>query len=133
VLGALGAGIADDKAIYLFVPDMVKFYLGEEPILKNVPTWRCAGRTICKYVLEHLKDLVVKASTARAATGMLIGPHATKNEIDEPSAPRSRRTRQVHRPADAGAVDLRRPSSTAAWRRAMSTCGPSCLSRQGNP
>jgi uncharacterized circularly permuted ATP-grasp superfamily protein len=55
-----GAGVADDKAIYAFVPDMIKFYLGERPILENVPTWRCAAPDDVKYVLDNLKDLVVK-------------------------------------------------------------------------
>ena len=79
---APGAGVADDKAIYVFVPDMIKFYLGEKPILENVQTWRCAEPDDCKYVLENLKDLVIKRVHGSGGYGMLIGPHAAKKEID---------------------------------------------------
>jgi len=79
---APGAGVADDKAIYVFVPDMIKFYLGEKPILDNVQTWRCAQPDDCKYVIENLKDLVIKRVHGSGGYGMLIGPHATKKEID---------------------------------------------------
>ena len=58
---AVGTGIADDKAVYSFMPAIVKFYLGEEPILKNVPTWRCREEEHLAYVLEHLHELVVTA------------------------------------------------------------------------
>src|SRR5262249_31441625 len=57
---APGAGIADDKAVYLYVPEMIRFYLGEEPILNNVPTWDCANEGALAYVLDHLEELVVK-------------------------------------------------------------------------
>ncbi|MEC9431321.1 MAG: circularly permuted type 2 ATP-grasp protein [Pseudomonadota bacterium] len=77
---APGAGVADDKAIYTFVPDMIRFYLGEKPILDNVPTWRCAETDSCKYVLEHLDELVVKEVHGSGGYGMLIGPKATKEE-----------------------------------------------------
>jgi len=79
---APGAGVADDKAIYVFVPDMIKFYLGEKPILENVQTWRCAQPDDCKYVLDNLKDLVIKRVHGSGGYGMLIGPHAAKKEID---------------------------------------------------
>ncbi|MFN4354472.1 circularly permuted type 2 ATP-grasp protein [Parvibaculum sp.] len=79
---AVGAGIADDKAIYTYVPEMVKFYLGETPILKNVPTWRCSEKDEAAYVLEHLGDLVVKEVHGSGGYGMLVGPKATKEEIE---------------------------------------------------
>ncbi|SDW81361.1 Uncharacterized conserved protein, circularly permuted ATPgrasp superfamily [Albimonas donghaensis] len=79
---APGAGVADDKAIYTFVPDMIRFYLGEKPILDNVPTWRCAETDSCKYVLEHLDELVVKEVHGSGGYGMLIGPKATKEECE---------------------------------------------------
>lgn len=79
---APGAGVADDKAIYVFVPDMIRFYLGETPILDNVPTWRCAKADDLEYVLANLKDLVVKRVHGSGGYGMLIGPHATKKEIE---------------------------------------------------
>jgi uncharacterized circularly permuted ATP-grasp superfamily protein len=83
---AVGTGIADDKAVYSYMPDIVKFYLGEEPILKNVPTYRCREADDLKYVLDNLKDLVVKEVHGSGGYGMLIGPAATKEQID-PSAP----------------------------------------------
>jgi uncharacterized circularly permuted ATP-grasp superfamily protein len=81
ICSAPGAGVADDKAIYTFVPEMVRFYLGEEPILENVPTWQCAKADDCKYVLEHLAELVVKEVHGSGGYGMLVGPKATKEEI----------------------------------------------------
>lgn len=79
---AVGAGIADDKAIYTYVPEMVEFYLGEKPILKNVPTWRCSEKDDAAYVLEHLPELVVKEVHGSGGYGMLVGPKATKEEIE---------------------------------------------------
>ena len=79
---AVGAGIADDKAIYTYVPEMVEFYLGEKPILKNVPTWRCGEKDDAAYVLEHLSELVVKEVHGSGGYGMLVGPKATKEEIE---------------------------------------------------
>ncbi len=78
---AVGAGIADDKAIYTYVPKMVEFYLGEKPILKNVPTWRCSEKDDLAYVKEHLPELVVKEVHGSGGYGMLVGPKATKEEI----------------------------------------------------
>uniref|UniRef100_UPI0035AD8299 circularly permuted type 2 ATP-grasp protein n=1 Tax=Stella sp. TaxID=2912054 RepID=UPI0035AD8299 len=77
---AVGAGIADDKAVYIHVPEMVRFYLGEEPILKNVPTWSCAKPDERAYVLEHLAELVVKDVHGSGGYGMLVGPHASRAE-----------------------------------------------------
>ncbi|WP_112322293.1 circularly permuted type 2 ATP-grasp protein [Oceanibium sediminis] len=81
ICSAPGAGVADDKAIYTYVPEMIRFYLGEEPILQNVPTWRCGDADSLKYVLENLKDLVVKEVHGSGGYGMLVGPAATKEEI----------------------------------------------------
>ncbi|MCB9942541.1 MAG: circularly permuted type 2 ATP-grasp protein [Geminicoccaceae bacterium] len=80
---AVGAGIADDKAIYTYVPEMVRFYLGEAPILKNVPTWRCSEADSLAYVHEHLDELVVKAVHGSGGYGMLVGPHASRAEIED--------------------------------------------------
>jgi uncharacterized circularly permuted ATP-grasp superfamily protein len=71
---AVGTGIADDKAVYSYMPEIVKFYLGEEPILKNVPTWRCREEKHLAYVLDHLDELVVKEVHGSGGYGMLIGP-----------------------------------------------------------
>jgi uncharacterized circularly permuted ATP-grasp superfamily protein len=77
---APGAGIADDKAIYPYVPEMVRFYLGEEPLLANVPTYLCERDEDRKYVLAHLDQLVVKLAKGSGGYGMLIGPHATQEQ-----------------------------------------------------
>ena len=80
---AVGTGIADDKAIYTYMPDIIRFFTGEEPILKNVPTWRCREEDSLKYVLEHLGELVVKEVNGSGGYGMLVGPHATARQIEE--------------------------------------------------
>jgi uncharacterized circularly permuted ATP-grasp superfamily protein len=80
---AIGTGVADDKSIYPYVPDMVRFYLGEEPILRNVPTWQCRKPDDCAYVLANLKDLVVKEVHGAGGYGMLVGPAASGSEIAE--------------------------------------------------
>ncbi len=82
ICSAPGAGVADDKAIYTYVPEMIRFYLGEEPILKNVPTWRCSETEDLKYVLDHLGELVVKEVHGSGGYGMLVGPAATRDEIE---------------------------------------------------
>ena len=74
---AVGTGIADDKAIYTYVPDLIKFYLGEDPLLQNVPTYRCREPDQLKYVLERLDQLVVKEVNGSGGYGMLVGPHAS--------------------------------------------------------
>jgi uncharacterized circularly permuted ATP-grasp superfamily protein len=79
---APGAGIADDKAVYMHVPEMIRFYLGEDPILSNVPTWDCANEGALAYVLDHLEELVVKEARGSGGHGMLVGPHATKKMRD---------------------------------------------------
>ncbi len=103
---AVGTGIADDKAIYSYMPDIVKFYLGEEPILKNVPTWRCREPKDLAYVLDNLGELVVKEVHGSGGYGMLIGPAATKATIEAFRDKLKREPEGFHRPADAGAVDL---------------------------
>ena len=80
---AVGTGVADDKAVYSYMPEIVKFYLGEEPILKNVPTWRCREPEELKYVLDKLPELVVKEVHGSGGYGMLIGPKATTAEIEQ--------------------------------------------------
>jgi uncharacterized circularly permuted ATP-grasp superfamily protein len=79
---AIGTGVADDKSIYPFVPDMISFYLSEEPILKNVPTWQCRKPDELSYVLANLADLVVKEVHGAGGYGMLVGPTASKAEIE---------------------------------------------------
>ncbi len=79
---APGAGVADDKAVYTYMPDIIRFYLGEEAKLKNVATWRCREQDALKYVLEHLSELVVKEVNGSGGYGMLVGPHASKEQIE---------------------------------------------------
>jgi len=81
IANAPGTGIADDKAIYSYMPEIVEFYTGEKPILQNVPTWRCSEDDALKYVLDNLKDLVVKEVHGSGGYGMLIGPAASKKEL----------------------------------------------------
>ena len=82
ICSAPGAGVADDKAVYCFVPEMIRFYLGEEPILQNVPTWQCHKQDDLKYVLENLAELVVKEVHGSGGYGMLVGPKCTKAEVE---------------------------------------------------
>ena len=79
---AIGTGVADDKSIYPYVPKMIEFYLGEKPILENVPTYLCRESDDLKYVLAHLGELVVKEVHGAGGYGMLVGPASTKAEIE---------------------------------------------------
>ncbi len=81
IANAPGTGIADDKAIYSFMPEIVEFYTGEKPLLANVPTWRCSEPDSLAYVLDNLADLVVKEVHGSGGYGMLIGPTSSKKEI----------------------------------------------------
>ena len=83
ICSAPGAGVADDKAVYTYVPEMIRFYLGEEPILENVPTWKCAEADEYKYVDENMAELVVKEVHGSGGYGMLVGPKSTKAEVEE--------------------------------------------------
>jgi uncharacterized circularly permuted ATP-grasp superfamily protein len=78
---AIGTGVADDKSIYPYVPDMIRFYLSEEPILNNVPTYQCRKKEDLQYTLDHLPELVVKEVHGAGGYGMLVGPAATQAEI----------------------------------------------------
>jgi uncharacterized circularly permuted ATP-grasp superfamily protein len=80
---AIGTGVADDKSIYPYVPQMIEFYLGEKPILKNVPTYMCRNDDDLKYTLANLKDLVVKEVHGAGGYGMLVGPASTQAEIED--------------------------------------------------
>ena len=82
IANAPGTGIADDKAIYSFMPEIVEFYTGEKPLLPNVQTWRCADPESCRFVMANLKDLVVKEVHGSGGYGMLIGPAASRAELE---------------------------------------------------
>ena len=83
VVNAPGTGVSDDKAVYAYVPTIIKYYLAEEPILRNVPTYVCSDERDRAYVLEHLDQLVVKATNEAGGYGMMIGPHASKQERED--------------------------------------------------
>ncbi len=80
---AIGTGVADDKSIYPYVPDLIRFYLSEEPIIHNVPTWQCRKPDDLKEVLSRLPELVVKEVHGAGGYGMLVGPASTKQEIED--------------------------------------------------
>ena len=80
---APGTGVADDKVVYAYIPRVVKYYLGEDILLPNVPTYICAEEPDLKYVLEHLGELVVKAANESGGYGMLVGPHSTQAQREE--------------------------------------------------
>jgi uncharacterized circularly permuted ATP-grasp superfamily protein len=82
IVNAPGAGIADDKSIYCCMPDIIEFYTGRAPILKNIPTWSCREPDDLAYVVEHLSDLVVKQVHGSGGYGMLVGPAASADEIE---------------------------------------------------
>ncbi|MEM9581155.1 MAG: circularly permuted type 2 ATP-grasp protein, partial [Pseudomonadota bacterium] len=83
IANAPGTGVSDDKAIYSYMPDIVEFYTGERALLKNVETFRCAEEDSFKYVLDNLAELVVKEVHGSGGYGMLVGPAATKAEIED--------------------------------------------------
>ncbi len=91
---AVGTGAVDDKAVYSYMPEIVKFYLGEEPLLRNVPTWRCREADHLKEVLDRLPELVVKETHGSGGYGMLVGPMADKKTIED------FRAKLKHAPAD---------------------------------
>ena len=80
---APGAGVADDKVIYAFVPDIIRYYLKEEPILKNVKTYLCYDKEQREYVIDNIEKLVIKPANESGGYGMLVGPHSTKKERDK--------------------------------------------------
>jgi hypothetical protein len=100
ILNAVGTGVADDKAVYAYVPAMIRFYLSEEPVLQNVETYLLSNPSHRAFVLEHLDELVVKAVGESGGYGMLIGPHSTAKQREE-FRDRILDPAQLHRAADA--------------------------------
>ncbi len=122
LVNAPGTGVADDKVVYAFVPEMIRYYLGEEPILQNIETFVCARDKDRDYVLDHLDQLVVKAANEAGGYGMLVGPQSTKEEQDtfkrliqenprnyiaQPTIPFSRCPSFINGKIEARHVDLR--------------------------
>ena len=117
---AIGTGVADDKAIYPYVPEMIRFYLGEDAILENVPTYQATDEDDRAYVLDHLEELVVKAVDQSGGYGMLIGPASTRGRARGVPPPHRRRAAELHRAADDRALpapDLRRRRAARLPRR----------------
>ena len=80
---APGSGVADDKVVYSYVPDIVEYYMGEKPVIPNVPTWRCSDPKQLDHVIANIAELVVKPANESGGYGMLVGPHASKAEHDK--------------------------------------------------
>jgi uncharacterized circularly permuted ATP-grasp superfamily protein len=115
---APGNGVADDKAVYAFVPEMIRFYLSQEPLLAQVPTWLCLRDDDRAYVLEHLHELVVKAVDEAGGYGMLMGPQSTAAERED----FARRIRaEPRRYIAQGRVEL---STCPTWDKASNTVVP---------
>ena len=134
IANAIGTGVADDKSIYPYVPDMIRFYLGQAPIIGNVHTWmlRNAGGPGLR-ARASCSELVVKEVHGAGGYGMLIGPAATHARRSRFPAPDHRHPRALHRAAHAWRSPPVRPSPRRARRRATSTCGPSCCPAAMSP
>ena len=133
IANAIGTGVADDKAIYYYVPEMIRFYLGEEPILDNVPTYLLVRRRpSAQHVLGRLDELVVKPTSESGGKGVFIGPQATEAEREAQARMIEDDPHRVHRPGARAPLDRPdRDRRTAGWRRATSTCGRSpCSARR---
>lgn len=111
LLNAVGNGVADDKGIYPFVPDMIEFYLSERPLLEQVETYVCMRQDDCRYVLDHLGELVVKAVNESGGYGMLVGPKSTKKQIEQ------FRERVARNPRNYVAQPLVELSACPTWTR----------------
>ena len=128
IVNAPGAGIADDKSIYTYMPDIIEFYTGRPPILKNVPTYVCRKPDDLKYVLEHLPELVVKQVHGSGGYGMLVGPDRHQGRDRDVRHAGQGASRPLHRPADAGAFHLPDAGRARASPSAISICARSCWS-----
>ena len=126
IANAVGTGVADDKAVYHYVPEMIRFYLGEEPILDNLPTWLLADPEQREYVLERLHELVVKPTGESGGKGVFIGPHASEEQLEAQRACwSSRRPSAGSRSRRWRCRPCRRRCRTARSRRGTWTCARS--------
>ena len=124
IANAPGAGVADDKVVYTFVPKIIRYYLDEDPILPNVPSYLCMNDKQREFVLANLDKLVVKPANESGGYGMLIGPRATEAERERCRRAGARRPAQLHGAADARALDRadadrRRPGAAASGPAAV--------------
>ena len=123
---APGNGVADDKVIYAYVPEIIRYYEGEDPILPNVPTYMCWKDADRAYVLENLEKLVVKAANESGGYGMLVGPHSTREQRAEFAAQDRSAIRATTSPSPRWRSRACPPSSTSISKAATWTCGPTC-------
>ena len=112
---AIGTGVADDKVTYKYVPDMIKFYLSEEPILQNVPTYLASNVKECKYILENIEKLVVKSANESGGYGMLVGPGLQQETVRRLPRVGQGRPTQFYCAADAESLAPSQLLSTAAF------------------
>ena len=121
-VNAFGTGVADDKLLHAYVEEMVRFYLGEEPILSSVPTYDPTQPGVLEMVVERIGELVIKPRTGHGGHGVVIGPHAQREDLDRTAAALRRDARAVHRPGDGDALAApdgdRRALGAAAHRPA---------------
>ena len=125
IANAPGAGVADDKCVYAWVPDMIRYYLDEEPLIANVPTYRCMYVDECDYVLAHLDELVLKPANESGGYGIVIGDRATPEELEAVAAADPCRPAQLGGAADPRPVDRADARRRRASRLATSTCARS--------
>jgi hypothetical protein len=125
IANAVGNGVADDKLVYTYVPDLIRYYLGEEPILRNVDTWRLGDADAREEVLDRLDELVLKPVDGSGGKGIVIGPAATRQELDELREQGCSPTPGTGSPSPSCSCRPCRRSSTAGSPRGTSTCGRS--------
>ena len=127
LVNAPGAGIADDKKVYSYVPDIIRFYLDEEPILWTIPTYRCSDPESRAHVLANLPSLVVKPANESGGYGVLVGSQATDRRAGRGGRGRSRTSPTAGWPSRSSSCRPRRPCATRGSPPATSTCGPFTL------
>ena len=122
---AVGNGVADDKLVYTYMPDIIRYYLAEEPVLRNVDTWRLGEPEAREEVLDRLDELVLKPVDGSGGKGIVIGPRATARRARRAAGQGARGPALVDRPAGRAAVDGADVRRRPARRRGTSTCGRS--------
>ena len=127
---APGTGIADDKAVYAYVPQIIKYYLGEDIILPNVPTFVCGDEKQCEHVLANIDKLVIKPANESGGYGILLGPQGLARRARAVQGADPRQPAELHRPADAALCRACRRSSRTTSKGGTSICGrTSCTAR----
>ena len=127
IANAPGAGVADDKVVYAWVPDIIRYYLGEEPLIPNVPTFRCLYHDERAFVLDNLRDLVLKPANESGGYGIVIGNRATDAQLAAAAEAVRGRPAQLGRPADPRPLDGTDACARTASSPATSTCDPFIL------